>query len=139
MNQRCLKQITSLAKELHVEDNVKLSGSIPHDKMSDWFDHIDAYIQPSLMEGQGRSVIEAMGRALPTACSRVGGMVEFPSENLMFEAGNPVQIAEVMKKLLDPETQLREAEYSFTKAKEFNKSLLDPIRRKFYMDFINGN
>ena len=136
---RYMRQLTTLAKELNVEDNIKLFGTIPHDKIFDWYDHLDAYIQPSLMEGTSRSVIEAMGRALPTACSRVGGMVEFPSENLMFEAGNTAQICESMKKLLDPETQLREAEYAFTKAKEFEKSRLDPIRRKFYMDFINGN
>lgn len=134
-----MKQFTTLTQELNVEDNIKLFKMIPHDKIFDWYDHLDAYIQPSLTEGQGRSVIEAMSRALPTACSRVGGMVEFASEGLMFEAGNTAQICESMKKLLDPGTQLREAEYSFMKAKEFTKSRLDPIRRKFYMDFINGN
>ena len=66
-------------------------------------------------------------------------MVEYASENIMFEAKNVKHICEVMKKLLDPEVRKREAAYSLAKAKEFEKSRLDPIRDKFYMDFINGN
>ena len=80
-----------------------------------------------------------MSRGLPVACSSAGGNPELADEGMLFRAGNVSEICEVMKKLLDPEVRKREAEYSFMKAQEFTKSRLDPIRDKFYMDFMNGN
>lgn len=74
---------------------------------------------------------------IPAACSRVGGMPEYSSENLQFSAKSVSEICEVMKKLLSPEVREREAAYSLKKAQEFRKSRLDPLRDKFYMDFIN--
>ena len=129
----------NLVHQLHLEDCVKFFGAIAHDKIFDWYDHLDVYIQPSFTESFGRSVVEAMSRALPAACACVGGMKEYASKDLFFQPGNVSQICSVMKKLLDQEVRKREAVYSFTKAQEFAKSRLDPIRDKFYMDFINGN
>ena len=129
----------NLINSLNLQDCVKLYGAIPHDKIFDWYDHLDVYIQPSFTEAICRSVIEAMSRALPVTCSSAGGNPEIAGRDMLFTPGNVTQICEVMKKMLDPEIRKRESERSFTKAKEFEKSRLDPIRDKFYMDFINGN
>ena len=118
---------------------MKLFGPIPHGKIFDWYDTLDVYIHPSFTEGLGRSIIEAMSRALPVTCSDAGGIPELASGDMLFKAGNVGQICEAIKRMLDPEIRKREALRSFTKAKEFEKSRLDPIRDKFYMDFINGN
>ena len=116
---------------------MKLFGPIPHGKIFDWYDTLDVYIHPSFTEGLGRSIIEAMSRALPVTCSDAGGIPELASGDMLFKAGNVGQICEAIKRMLDPEIRKREALRSFTKAKEFEKSRLDPIRDKFYMDFIN--
>ena len=129
---------TSLIHSLNLQDQVKLYGPVSHSKIFDWYDHLDVYIQPSFTESLGRSVVEAMSRAIPAACACVGGMREYASEDLFFEPGNVESICRVIKKLLDPEIRKREAVRSFKIAHQFEKSKLDPIRDKFYMDFING-
>ena len=131
-------RLGQLMKALHVEDSIKFCGPIPHERIFDWYDQLDVYIQPSFTEALGRSVIEAMSRALPAACASVGGMVEYASDNLFFQPGNVEQICIVLKKLLDPKVRRLESERSFTKAGEFAKSRLDPIRNKFYMDFMHS-
>lgn len=133
-----IRNFEDCIRSLGIHEQVKLYGPVPHEKIFDWYDHLDVYIQPSLTESLGRSVVEAMSRGLPAACSRVGGMVEYASGNIMFEAKNVKQICEVMKKLLDPEIRKKESAYSLAKAKEFEKSRLDPIRDKFYMDFMRS-
>ena len=79
-----------------------------------------------------------MSRAIPAACSDVGGNPELASGDMLFRHGNVQDICSVMKKLLDPQVRQREANYSFTKAGEFQKSRLDPIRDKFYLDFMRS-
>ena len=129
----------ALIKSLDLQEQVKLFGTIPHGKIFDWYDHLDAYIQPSFSEGLCRSLVEAMSRALPVTSSNAGGNPELVGQDMLFEAGNVGQICDAMKKMLDPELRKKEAMRSFAKAEEFLKSRLDPIRDKFYMDFINGN
>ena len=128
-----------LAETLGLGGRVKFFGPVPHDKIFDWYDSLDVYIQPSMTEALCRALIEAMSRALPIACSDAGGNSELASGDMLFKAGNVKEIAEVMVKMLDPEIREREAIRSFTKAQEFEKRRLDPIRDKFYMDFMKGN
>ena len=129
------EKFIALAKSLHVEDQVKIYGSLPHEKIFSWLDHIDVYIQPSFTESLGRSVVEAMSIAVPAACARVGGMLEYASKDIMFTPGNVREICEVMKKLLSPEVREREAKKSFAVAHEFDKKKLDAERDKFYSEF----
>lgn len=128
----------SLIHSLGLEDCVKFYGPIPHNKIFDWYAHLDVYIQSSFTEAICRSVLEAMSMALPVICSNAGGNPELADKDMLFTAGNVSEICEAMKKMLDTEVRKREAAYSFTKAKEFEKSKLDPIRDKFYIDFMNS-
>lgn len=137
-NPKFREYLQRLASGLNVESQVKFFGPIPHSQIFRWYDHLDAYIQASFTEALGRSVVEAMGRAIPAACAYVGGMKEYANSELFFKPGNVAQIASVMKKLLDPQVRLQQANYSFNKAKEFQKSRLDPIRDKFYLDFMRS-
>ena len=128
----------ALVNSLNLQDQVKLFGPIPHGKIFDWYDTLDVYIHPSFTEGLCRSIVEAMSRALPVTCSDAGGNPELASGDMLFKAGNVGQICGAIKRMLDPEVRKSEAMRSFALAKSFQKSRLDPIRDKFYMDFING-
>ena len=127
-----------LAESLGVSGQVKFLGTVPHDEISAWYDSLDVYIQPSVTESQCRSVIEAMSRGCPAACSRVGGMQEYPDKDIMFTAKNVKEIAAVMKKLLDPEERIRQARKSFDIAKNFERPKLDAVRDKFYAEFMGA-
>ncbi len=127
--------LKSLAESLGVSAQVKFDGLIPHEKIFDWYDSLDAYIQPSLTEGLCRALIEAMSRALPVACSNVGGNPELADEKMLFQAGNVKQIASVIREFMKPEVREREAVRSFTRAHDFEKDKLDVIRGEFYSSF----
>lgn len=127
-------KLVSLAESLGVK--LKVYGSLPHDKIFEWYDHLDAYIQPSFQEGLCRSVIEAMSRGLPVACSTVGGNPELA--DMLFRVGNVRQIAAVMKEMLKPEVRKKEAVRSFTGAQDYTKEKLNAKRDEFFADFLKS-
>lgn len=61
---------------------------MPHDKIFEWLDTIDIYIQPSYQEGLCRSVVEAMSRACPVICSDACGERELANEKFIFKRGD---------------------------------------------------
>ena len=63
-----------------------------------------AYICPSLDEGFGLPVLEAMSLGVPVACSRTGALPEVAGEAaLYFDPAQPEEIAFCMKRLLSGE------------------------------------
>ncbi|HOA82197.1 MAG TPA: glycosyltransferase, partial [Defluviitaleaceae bacterium] len=54
--------LQSIAENYGVADKVIFEGSIPHEKVFDYLDSIDIYVQPSKTEGLPRALIEAMSR-----------------------------------------------------------------------------
>lgn len=59
-----------------VADQVEFLGAMTHDKVFQWLDTIDIYIQPSRQEGLPRALIEAMSRGLPAIGAATGGIPE---------------------------------------------------------------
>lgn len=71
------------SKELGVEDNVHLLGRISENEKSWYFNHCNAFAFPSISEGFGLPVVEAMSCGKPlflsdkTALPEIGGDVSF--------------------------------------------------------------
>lgn len=131
-DQRYLK---SIAYKYGVLDKVKFLGVIPHNKVFDYLDDIDLYIQPSRQEGLPRALVEAMSRGCPSLGSITGGIPELLNKKFTFNNGKVIEICNLLKKL-DRETMIEEAKRSFEKAKEYDKMELDKKRGEFYEKFI---
>lgn len=133
---------TELRKEAArqgVEDQVKFLGSMPHDKIFEWLDTIDVYIQPSYQEGLCRSVVEAMSRACPVICSDACGERELADEKFIFKRGDWKKLAKLMEKMTgSTEAMLQDAKRGYEKSMEYQKTVLDKRRRDFYESFISG-
>ena len=69
------KMLQAEAQKLGIADQVRIIGALPHEKVFDWLDNIDVYVQTSFMEGLCRSIIEAMSRGCPVLCTDVGGQL----------------------------------------------------------------
>ena len=126
--------LRDLAEQLGVSDQVIFDGVLRHDQMFSWFDDLDVYIQPSIVESMPRALIEAMSRGLPALGSIVGGIPELLGEDCVFPKKDVEAIAEHLEKL-QPEGMRSMAERNFTRAKQFQKELLEKKRFEFYSAF----
>ena len=133
------KYLLKVAQKFHVEDQVKIIGSIPHDKIFDWFDSIDIYIQPSLTEGLPRAVVEAMSRALPCAGTCTGGIPELIDKKYICKKKRHIasQIAELIILLSSNDEMQRTAQQNYEKAKEYSVNILESKRDKFLEKFAS--
>lgn len=131
--------LKKIIKQLNVEDRVKIIGSLSHEKVYEWMDSIDIYIQPSFSEGLCRSIVEAMSRACPIICSNVGGNYELIEKKCLFKKGNYNQLSNILKNMINKKELIIQAKRNFNKSKEYDKEILDFKRDKFYIDFIENS
>jgi len=130
--------LKSVAERHGVAEKVKFLGSMPHEKVFEYLDNIDIYIQPSRQEGLPRAVIEAMSRGCPVLGSTTGGIPELLNKEFIFRNGAVNEICTLLKKL-DKEMMQKEAKRSFEKAKEYDKDILNRKRNAFYKEFISNS
>ena len=131
------KYLESIAYKYGVLDKVKFLGVIPHDKVFDYLDNIDLYIQPSRQEGLPRALVEAMSRGCPALGSVTGGIPELLNEKFTFNNGKVNEICNLLRKL-NKETMIEEAKRSFKKANEYDREGLNKKRNKFYEKFMKN-
>lgn len=133
-------RLKNLAIKYGIEDKVKFLGPVPHEKIFDWFDSLDVYVQPSLTEGLPRAVVEAMSRALPCICMNSGGMPELiESKYICKKTGNIARnLSEKILEIINAENMESSSEYNFIKSKEFEEKNLSLIRDNFMLDIINN-
>lgn len=132
------QRLMNVAKALGVEDQIKIIGLLPHDKVFEWLDSIDIYVQSSFMEGLCRSLVEAMSRACPIVCTDVGGNYELASQENLFKKADYKHLADILRFLTDKGKMENEAKRCFEKAKEYDKKLLDERRDAFYREFMEA-
>lgn len=91
---------------LKLEDNIKLLGFIPDDKLALWMNAADLFVLPSLSEGNPTVMFESLGVGLPFVGTRVGGVPEIITSDeygLLAEPGNPDDLAEKILVALEKE------------------------------------
>jgi glycosyltransferase involved in cell wall biosynthesis len=127
--------LRAIAEKYGILDKVKFLGAIPHEKIFQYFDSIDVYIQPSKTEGLPRALIEAMSRGCPALGSNAGGIPELINKNFVFKKSSVDGVYELLNNM-DTEIMSKEAKRSFDKGKEYTTKILDSKRRDFYDEFI---
>ncbi len=105
-----------------VSDRVRLTGWIERAELEGLYNAARAFAYPSLIEGFGIPILEAMARGLPVACSSAGALAEVAGgAALLFDPHNTGEITETLRRLLD-DAQLRERliEAGWARAREFS-------------------
>jgi len=99
-----LEPLRQLAADLGLGQSVLLPGFIQAQDLEALYQHSLAVVFPSLYEGFGMPVIEAMARGIPVACSNTTALGEVAGDAaLLFHPGHPQQIAEALLRLaLEP-------------------------------------
>lgn len=100
-------KLESVVKSLDLGNRVSLPGFFSSEKA---LSEIDIYVQPSLSEGFGLTVVEAMMRGLPVVVTPAGSLVEIIQDGktgLMAKTSGPKDIADSINKLIN-NAKLRE-------------------------------
>lgn len=126
--------LQNLIDKLKLNDLVHLKGSIPHDQIFEVLKEIDIYIQPSLVEGLPRAVVEAMSVGCPVIGSDAGGIPELITPECLYPKGNIEALSDLLAKV-NQEFLSRNAKLNFEKAGEYEKKTLDSKRKEFYYQF----
>ena len=127
-------RLNGIAKECNVDDLVRFTGPLPHDKVLELIDNIDIYAQPSLTEGLPRSVIEAMSRGCLTMGTKVGGIPELVNPEYLFKKGDVYTIASILQHITIDDLKLQ-AEKNYIAAKDYDVNELNNRRQEFIMSF----
>jgi glycosyltransferase involved in cell wall biosynthesis len=122
MDPRYVDQLTAQIRELGIADQVKFPGYLPYEKLPVVMNQAIALVVPSLWEGFGLPILEAMACGTPVITSQVSSLPEVAGDAALLV--NPYDvgaIAHAMQRILtEPAlaTQLRQA--SLARAQHFS-------------------
>lgn len=82
-------------------ESIIMPGYVPRDELSMWYSAADAFIYPSLYEGFGLPVLEAMACGAPTITSNVSSLPEVAGDAcLLVEPEDVDDIADALQRVL---------------------------------------
>lgn len=94
--------VRSCAERLLGPEAVYFPGFMPPPEFQALLDNCTGVIYPSLYEGFGLPVLEAMARGKPVACSRIPALRELAGESVVyFDPTNPVEIVRALTSLFN--------------------------------------
>lgn len=127
--------LKSIINKYNAENIVKIIPAMPHEKVFEWLDTIDVYIQPSKTEGMPRALIEAMSRACPCIGSDAGGIPELLSDKSVFKKNIYKRLYQLLR--LNQEQLLNSSCDCFDRSCLFLNNLTYKKRMYFYKSFTS--
>jgi glycosyltransferase involved in cell wall biosynthesis len=98
------QELRKRAHELGLEDDIRMPGWIPADQVEGLWRIATCFVFPSLYEGFGLPVLEAMSRGVPVACSDRSSLPEVAGNAArFFNPERPSEIAGALEELLSDE------------------------------------
>ena len=97
------KEIQQLIKEKNLQAKVKFHGALEPHKIKELYQNASIFVLPSLREGYGIVLAEAMVFGLPIVASNTGGipgLVENGINGFIVEPGNAAEIASSIRKII---------------------------------------
>ena len=116
--------LANAARSMNLGDRVVFPGYLPNEELAALMANCSGVIFPSLYEGFGLPVIEAMAAGVPVACSNTTSLPEVAAgAAILFDPRVPTQISEAMIRLVeDKSLQLTLVEAGNRRAAEFADS-----------------
>jgi glycosyltransferase involved in cell wall biosynthesis len=108
-------------KELALEETVVFTGHIANDEISSMYRSADLFVFPSLYEGFGLPVLEAMAHGVPVIVSRQASLPEVVGQaGILVDPCDPGEIARAIEKVLtDPGIAAKFTELGLERVKKF--------------------
>ena len=96
------EQLVYQINELGIQDQIKITGGLSHDKVLDTAQNSDVFLLPSLEEGVANVVLEAMAIGTPVVSTDCGGMLEVIKDGVngyIVKSGYSNLLAEALEKV----------------------------------------
>lgn len=111
-------ELETRAQALNIKNYIQFVEFIPHKELVFWFNAADLFVLPSLGEGFGMVIIEALSCGLPVVASSIGGITEIINENnlgILVPPGNPEELSygilQALNKVWDKDILIERAKY----------------------------
>lgn len=127
--------LKKIARKYDVDDSVEFCGELSHEKIFEWLNSIDIYIQPSTTEGMPRSLIEAMSMGCVCLASDVGGMPELLDNEYVFKKKNVKKITKSLKQIIYDDLEQKMIN-DRDRTREFSVDILEEKRNSFLRLFM---
>lgn len=117
-----LKKTKKMIKEFNLEDRIIITGNVEKQDLVGIYNLATIYVQPSLYEGFGFPVLEAMACGVPVVCSNSSSLPEV-GENaaVYFDPRNLSQFIEIVQQLLkDKSLQRKLSELGLKRVRDFS-------------------
>ena len=117
-------RLIARAKELDLSEKVFLLGRLEYNSIPTFMHYSDILILPSIEEGVGRVLLEAMSLNLPIIASNVGGIplvIDDQKDGLLFEVGDIESLKEKVLFLLNNDS--------------FSKKMTNAAHQKFIENY----
>src|SRR5699024_850167 len=133
------KYLENNIKKLGLQNNVEVLGMLHgREKMDEWYQNLDFYIQPSLTEGLCRSVMEAIENNIPTFATLVGGNPEIVSEEYLIRKHDYKRLVSLIERAIkDPNYARENIIKNNKKISEFQSSKIKNRRNKALSEYKN--
>lgn len=95
----CSTYLKKLSKALKLNNVVIFCGEIPHNELPNFFAACDLFVLPSLQEGLGIAILEAMASEKPVVATRTSGILDVVKNNetgLLVDPADPEQLAKAI-------------------------------------------
>ncbi|XOB42182.1 MAG: glycosyltransferase family 4 protein [Candidatus Nealsonbacteria bacterium] len=118
------KNLENLTEKLNLQDKIRFLGQIPNEKIPEYLSVADCFVLPSLREGFGIVVLEAMASKLPVIATKIGGLldlIENEKTGILVQPKNPEQISKALFKLYSqPEMNQQLVDRAFLNLDRYN-------------------
>ena len=116
------KTFESQPIENYCSDRLLITGFVPDEELGILLKNALAFIHPSVYEGFGMPIIEAMANGIPVACSNVASLPEIAgSAALLFDPFDVNSITQAMHRLADdPELRKKLIQKGYEQAKKYS-------------------
>lgn len=126
------------AKHMGLEESVVFPGYLCADNLAILLSNAKAVVFPSLYEGFGLPLIEAMAAGIPVACSNKGSLPEIAGNAaLIFDATQSDNITAALHKIISDSAYREELiNHGYTRAAEFSNASL--MAKQYWDIFIEA-
>jgi glycosyltransferase involved in cell wall biosynthesis len=94
--------------ELGLADAVELAGWVPRETLLELYERAWAYVNPTLFEGFGMPVLEALAAGVPVACSAIDPLREVAGASaLLFDPGNEDEMLAAIECVVEDDDERR--------------------------------